>query len=125
MPVRVGAPARRPRAESVHPRWAHTLKHFCAETWRRPSVSLEAVLLSCLREKPELRPPLPFGDVREREPVAEALDADSNQADAHPAVEPPVEQAQLGRARWQPEEAEGGGEEGAPAVRPQSAREMM
>jgi hypothetical protein len=49
--------------------------------------------------------------VAEREPVAEALDADGDQADAGPGVEPGVPQPQIGRVRGQPEKVESGAED--------------
>ena len=44
----------------------------------------------------------------QREPEPLPLDADDDQTDAGPGVEPAVEQAKLGRARLELEEAEGG-----------------
>jgi hypothetical protein len=64
----------------------------------------------------ELSAPLALGDVTERQPVAEALDADRDQADAHPRVEPLVQQPELGRAARQLKETERGAEGGEAAV---------
>ena len=64
----------------------------------------------------KLRPPLAIRDVSERQPVAESLDSDSDQPDAHPAVESGMEQAQLGGAGRQLEEAERGAERGQAPV---------
>jgi hypothetical protein len=58
----------------------------------------------------ELGAPLALGNVAERKPVAEALDPDGDQADADPAIEPPVEKSQLGRTRRQLKEAAGSAE---------------
>ena len=64
---------------------------------------------ACRREhrmRPERRPPLALGDVTQREPEPLALDADNDQAEAGPGVEPAVQEPQLGRSRWELEEAE-------------------
>jgi len=51
--------------------------------------------------------------VAEREPEPLPLDAHDDQAETGPRIELAVEQPQLGRARRELEEAEGGGEVGA------------
>jgi hypothetical protein len=44
----------------------------------------------------ELRPPLALGDMGEGQPVALPLDADGQQSNAGPGIEPPMQQPQLG-----------------------------
>jgi hypothetical protein len=44
------------------------------------------------------------------------LHSDDDMADASPVVEPGVQRAQRRRPRWELDEPEGGGEEGAAAV---------
>jgi len=53
---------------------------------------------------------LALGDVAQRESEPLPLDAHDDQADAGPGVEPAVQELQLGRARRELEEAEGGAE---------------
>jgi hypothetical protein len=66
--------------------------------------------------KPEGRPPLVLADVAQREPEPLPLHAHGDQPDAGPGVEPAVEQPELGRARRELEEAEGGAEPAAAGV---------
>jgi hypothetical protein len=54
--------------------------------------------------------------ITEADLEAVSLHADNDQPDAHPGVEPAVQQSQLWRARRQMEEAEGGTQEQPTAI---------
>jgi hypothetical protein len=58
----------------------------------------------------EHRSPLTGADVTEREPIAIARHPDDDVAEAGPRVEPAVEELELGLARLELGEAEGGAE---------------
>jgi hypothetical protein len=64
----------------------------------------------------QVRPPLPVGDVAQRQKVALAVHPYRDMTDSAPSILPLVEHAQLGRARHDLEDAERGAKKQETAI---------
>jgi hypothetical protein len=92
----------------VRRRWGRGVKRIASRAPRRDPFASQGVRATpkpASAKSGERGPPLTLGDVAE--PVAEALDADADKADAGPGVEQP----EFGRARWHLEKAENGAQD--------------